>query len=55
MQVFDLLTMEAFPHEQRERSVFYQTPEFKARIIDLGPGGVMSACRMSHIVVFVVR
>lgn len=54
MQVFDLSTMEAFSHEQRERNVFYQTPEFKARIIDLGPGGAMSECHMTHDVVFYV-
>lgn len=54
MQVFDLLGLEGFPHEQREKNVFYQAPGFKARIIELEPGGGMPVCQMAHIVVFVV-
>jgi quercetin dioxygenase-like cupin family protein len=54
MQVFDLLKMAAFSHDQREKNVFCQAPEFKTRIIELGPGGGMPACQMAHIVLFLV-
>ena len=54
MQVLDLHRMEAFSHDQREKNVFYQAPGFKARIIELEPGGGMPVCQMAHIVLFVV-
>ena len=55
MNVFDLAEMVAFPYEQREKNVFYQTKEFKTRIIELPPGGQMPVCEMaSHVIFFVL-
>lgn len=54
MQVFDLLRMGVFSHDQREKNVFCQALEFKARVIELGPGGGMPVCDMARIVLFVV-
>ena len=56
MKVFDLNNMTAFPYEQRETNVFYQTKEFKTRIIELPPGGQMPTCEMaSHVIFYVLR
>lgn len=56
MKVFDLSEMKAFPYEQREKNVFYQTKEFKTRIIELPPGGEMPTCEMaSHVIFYVLR
>jgi mannose-6-phosphate isomerase-like protein (cupin superfamily) len=55
MKVFDLSGMAAFPYEQREKNVFYQTKEFKTRIIELPPGGQMPTCEMvSHVIFYVL-
>ena len=56
MQVFDLKKMKAFPYEERERNVFYETNEFKARITELAPGGEIPFCEMkSHVVFYVIE
>lgn len=52
MQIFDLSEIEGFPYEQREKNVFYQADEFKARIIVLPPGGGMPPCEMAQHVIF---
>ena len=52
-EVFDLLTMESRPYESRGENVFYSADTFKTRIIQLGPGQEMPACRMASHVVFV--
>ena len=54
MKIFNLGEMAAFPYEQREKNVFYQTEEFKTRIIDLPPGGEMPTCEMASYVIFYV-
>lgn len=54
MKVFDLGKVKAFPYDQREKNVFYQADEFKARIIELPPGGEMPTCEMASHVIFVV-
>ncbi|TSA55722.1 MAG: hypothetical protein D4R38_00040 [Dehalococcoidia bacterium] len=55
MRVFNLKERAAFPYEQREKNVFYQTDEFKARIVELPPGGQMPTCEMaSHVIFFVL-
>lgn len=54
MNVFDLDKMSAFPYDQREKNVFYQTNEFKMRIIELPPGGQMPTCEMASYVIFYV-
>jgi quercetin dioxygenase-like cupin family protein len=53
-QIFDLKTMTAHPYEQREKNVFFQAKEFKARLIELPPGGEIPPCEMSSYVVFCV-
>lgn len=54
MQIFNLKTMQVYPYEQRDKNVFYRSPEFKARIIELPPGGSMPDCDMESYVVFTV-
>ena len=54
MKIFDLIKMEAFPSEEKEKNVFYQTKEFKTRIIELPPQGEIPNCEMSSYVIFYV-
>ena len=55
MKVFNLKEMGEFPYEQRGKNVFYQTDEFKTRIIELPPRGEMPTCEMaSHVIFFVL-
>jgi len=54
LKIFDLKTMVSYPYEEREKNVFYKTKEFKARIIELPPGGKMPTCEMISYVVFYV-
>ena len=54
MKVFDLNEIAALPYEQREKNVFYQTKEFKTRIVELPPGGEMPTCEMASHVIFYV-
>jgi mannose-6-phosphate isomerase-like protein (cupin superfamily) len=56
MHIFDLAKAAAFPYEQREKNVFYETGEFKTRIIGLPPGGQIPACEMaSHVIFYVLE
>jgi mannose-6-phosphate isomerase-like protein (cupin superfamily) len=56
MKVFDLNKITVFPYEQRDKNVFYQTKEFKTRIIELPPDGQMPICEMaSHVIFFVLE
>jgi quercetin dioxygenase-like cupin family protein len=54
MQLFNLKTMKSYPYEERDKNVFYKAKEFKARIIELPPGGEMSTCEMLSYVIFYV-
>ena len=54
MKVFNLKEMRVFPYEQRDKNVFYQTEEFKTRIIELPPSGEMPTCEMASYVIFYV-
>jgi quercetin dioxygenase-like cupin family protein len=54
MQIFDLKAMKAYSYEERNKNVFYSTREFKARIIELEPGGAMPVCQMDNYVIFYV-
>ena len=54
MKVFDLNEITALPYEQRDENVFYQTREFKTRIVELPPGGEMPTCEMASHVIFYV-
>ncbi len=53
MKTFDIADMEAYGYEQRSSNVFYETAEFKMRVIDLAPGGSIPLCEMASHVVFV--
>lgn len=56
MKVFDFNKMEAFPYDHREKNVFYQTEEFKARIIELPPDGKMPVCEMTaNVILFILN
>ena len=50
---FDIVSMKAYGYDQREKNVFYITPEFKMRLISLGPGESMPKCDMASHVIFV--
>jgi mannose-6-phosphate isomerase-like protein (cupin superfamily) len=50
---FDILSMKAYGYGQREKNVFYAIPEFKMRVISLGPGESMPKCDMASYVIFV--
>lgn len=54
MKVFDLAEMTAYPYEEREKNVFYKAREFKARIIQLPPGGHIPTCEMTEHFIFYV-
>ena len=53
MKKFDITGMIAHEYDQRGKNVFYETPEFKMRIIALEPGQHMPRCDMMSFVVFV--
>lgn len=54
MQLFNLKTMKSYPYVERNKNVFYKAKEFKARIIELPPGGEMPTCEMLSYVIFYV-
>ncbi len=54
MQVFDLKALGASPYEERDKNIFFKAREFKARIIELPPGGEMPSCEMTSYVIFYV-
>ena len=54
MKVFELKEMVSYPYEERNKNVFYKAKEFKARIIELPPGGEMPTCEMASYVIFYV-
>jgi len=53
MKKFDIAGMETSGYDQREKNVFYQTREFKMRVIGLAPGESMPKCEMASHVVFI--
>jgi quercetin dioxygenase-like cupin family protein len=53
MKKFDIAGMETFGYDQREKNVFYQTREFKMRVIGLAPGESLPECEMASHVVFI--
>ncbi len=56
MQTFDIMTMVSHSYDERGKNVFYQTPQFKARIIELPAGGGMPTCEMaSHVLLYVIQ
>lgn len=44
--------MKAYPYEERNKNVFYQAPEFKARIIELPAEREKLICEMKPYVFF---
>jgi hypothetical protein len=54
MHVFDLAAMTGHSYAEREKTVLFSSDEFKARIIELPPGGEMPTCKMASYVVFFV-
>ncbi|GAB4367768.1 MAG: hypothetical protein Kow0042_08610 [Calditrichia bacterium] len=54
MQVFNLREMKSFPYAQRDKNVFFEAPNFKARIIHLAAGESIPECRMASDVIFTV-
>ena len=54
MQVFNLKTMASHPYERRDKNVFYEAKEFKARIIELAYGEGIPRCEMVSYVIFYV-
>lgn len=54
MQVFDLKTIISHLYEERDKNVFYKVKEFKARIIELPPGGEIPTCEMASYIIFYV-
>ena len=56
MRTFDVRAMESHSYDKREKNVFYQTPQFKARIIELPARGGMPTCEMaSHVLFYVIQ
>lgn len=54
MKIFDLYEMRSFPHEERDKNVFYHSKEFKTRIISLSAGEKIPECEMASYVIFLV-
>ena len=54
MQIIDLKKMISNPYEEREKNVFYNAEEFKARLIKLPADGNMPTCEMDSYVIFYV-
>ena len=54
MQIIDLKKMTSNPYEEREKNIFYNVEEFKARIIKLPIDGTMPTCKMDSYVIFYV-
>jgi quercetin dioxygenase-like cupin family protein len=50
---FDVAHMDAHEYDQGEKNVFYETPEFKMRVIYLAPGQSLPKCKMASHVVFI--
>jgi len=53
MRKFDIVRMQAHEYDQRGKNVFYETPEFKLRVIDLAPRESLPQRKMASYVVFV--
>lgn len=54
MEIFDLSSMTAEPHDRRSVNVFFQNELFKTRIISLEKGGKIPECVMESYVMFYV-
>ena len=54
MEIFDLASLAAEPHEKRNVNVFFQNDLFKTRMISLEEGGKIPPCVMESYVMFYV-
>lgn len=54
MQIHDIKEMKSYPYAERDKNIFYKCKGFKARIIELPPGGKMPSCEMASYVIFYV-
>jgi quercetin dioxygenase-like cupin family protein len=54
MEVFDLVSLAAEPHEKRNVNVFFQNDLFKTRMVSLEEGGKIPPCVMESYVMFYV-
>ena len=54
MKIFDLIKMRALPSDEKEKNVYYQTKEFKTRIIELPPQGEILNCEITSYIIFYV-
>ena len=54
IQIFDVKLMKPNTYEERDKNVFYNTKEFKTRIIELKPNEEIPTCEMSSYVIFYV-
>ncbi|MFP4681082.1 MAG: cupin domain-containing protein [Chitinispirillaceae bacterium] len=54
MELFDLGAIPAYPLHEKGKNVFYRTEAFKARIVELPPGGAIPPCAMPQHVIFTV-
>ncbi len=54
MRVFDLKRLKSHSYEERDKNVFFETSEFKMRIIELPQDGKIPSCSMSSYVIFYV-
>ncbi len=53
MKRFDVASMIVHGRDEKEKNVLCATPEFKIRVVALGPGEGMPECEMTSYVVFV--
>ncbi len=54
MKVVDVKEMKVYPLEEKRKNIFYEANEFKARVVELPPGGEIPECKMSAYVIFYV-
>ena len=54
MKIFDLMNIDTYPYEERDKNVFFKSKRFKARIIKLNAGEGIPTCKMQSFVIFYV-
>ena len=54
MKVFDLMKINTYPYEERDKNVFFKSKRFKARMIKLKAGEGIPTCEMQSFVIFYV-
>jgi len=54
MNIYNMKQMQVNSFEERQNNVFFETEEFKTRIIELSAGGKLLDCKMLSSVIFYV-